>query len=319
VAVTAPPRLVVLRALGLGDLLTAVPALRAIADAFPCEHRVLVGPPPLAPLMPLFANVAGHGPQHWRTADVGGGVDIAINLHGRGPESTRALEALHPQRLIAFGSTSTWRQREHEVHRWCRLLEEHGIPADPSRLDAAEIHSAGLSVRQRVTETCRMAVVHAGAASASRRWPADRWAGVACGLRERGFDVVLTGSRGEVALAGEVARAARLPPAAVLAGRTDVVALAGLVAGAAVLTSGDTGIAHLATALGTPSVVLFGPVSPSEWGPPPDRPQHRALWHAADGYRGDPHGASLDPALDAVTVDDVLQAVDSVVSSHACR
>jgi ADP-heptose:LPS heptosyltransferase len=74
------------------------------------------------------------------------------------------------------------------------------------------------------------------------------------------------------------------------------------VAGAALVLCGDTGIAHLATALGTPSVVLFGPVPPSLWGPPPDRPQHVALWADPDGL--------LD-----LTVDQVLAAAGRLVHS----
>jgi ADP-heptose:LPS heptosyltransferase len=70
---------------------------------------------------------------------------------------------------------------------------------------------------------------------------------------------------------------------------------------------GDTGVAHLATAYGTPSVVLFGPTPPSEWGPPPGRTRHRVLW---SGGRGDPHAATPDAGLLAITVDDVLGALD---------
>ncbi len=69
------------------------------------------------------------------------------------------------------------------------------------------------------------------------------------------------------------------------------------------MLSADTGVAHLATAFGTPSVTLFGPTPPGEWGPPPDRPQHAVLYR---GGRGDPHGERPDAALLAITVDDVL-------------
>ena len=65
-------------------------------------------------------------------------------------------------------------------------------------------------------------------------------------------------------------------------------------------------MAHLATAYGIPSVVLFGPTPPSEWGPPPDRPRHRVLW---SGTRGDPHAAAPDAGLLAITVQDVLDAL----------
>jgi uncharacterized protein YjbJ (UPF0337 family) len=56
-----------------------------------------------------------------------------------------------------------------------------------------------------------------------------------------------------------------------------------------------------------PSVVLFGPTPPAEWGPPPDRPWHRALWA---GRRGDPHAKAPDAGLLAISVEDVLAALN---------
>jgi ADP-heptose:LPS heptosyltransferase len=87
---------------------------------------------------------------------------------------------------------------------------------------------------------------------------------------------------------------------------TTLAELAGVVAHARLVVSGDTGIAHLATAYGTPSVVLFGPVPPSRWGPPADRPYHRAIWHGTRADRGDAPGPDVHPALLAIGVDEVL-------------
>ena len=75
------------------------------------------------------------------------------------------------------------------------------------------------------------------------------------------------------------------------------------------MVSGDTGMSHLATAFARPSVTLFGPVPPAEWGPP-RRPRHQVLWAGQPGYHGDPHGVELDPALAAITAEQVLQAVN---------
>ncbi|WP_449062773.1 glycosyltransferase family 9 protein, partial [Planomonospora algeriensis] len=61
---------------------------------------------------------------------------------------------------------------------------------------------------------------------------------------------------------------------------------------------------HLASAFATPSVVLFGPVPPALWGPPPGGP-HTALWA---GSRGDPHGERPDPGLLRIEVPQVLDA-----------
>jgi ADP-heptose:LPS heptosyltransferase len=118
--------------------------------------------------------------------------------------------------------------------------------------------------------------------------------------------VALTGSRDEVELCLRVARLAGLPRDAVLAGRTDLAALAGAVAAADRVVCGDTGVGHLATAMGTPSVVLFGPTSPAAWGPPTGDPPHRALWA---GQAGDPHGRVPHPGLLRIEPDEVRVAL----------
>jgi ADP-heptose:LPS heptosyltransferase len=137
---------------------------------------------------------------------------------------------------------------------------------------------------------------------------------VARAERAAGRTVLLSAGPGEERLARRVAARAGLPAAAVRAGG-DVLALAALVAHAGRVVCGDTGVAHLATAFATPSVVLFGPLSPALWGPP-RRPWHRALWA---GRPGDPHGRSLDPGLAAVTVDEVLDALADLPAAGAVR
>jgi ADP-heptose:LPS heptosyltransferase len=303
-------RLVAYRALGLGDLLAAVPALRALARAFPDHERVLAAPRSLAGLAALTGAVD-------EVVDVAPlaplppalhGADVAVNLHGRGPQSHAVLLAARPRRMIAFAhevvwpsEDHVWRAGEHEVARWCRLLAESGITADPGDLRIAPPPVAAPEAARGAT------LLHPGAASGARRWPAERWAAVAHAELAAGRRVAITGSAGERGLACAVAAGAGLPDEAVLAGRTSLLELAAAVAGAARVACGDTGVAHLATALGTPSVVLFGPTPPGEWGPPPGGP-HVALWA---GRRGDPHADAPDPGLLAIRPDEVSAVLRS--------
>ena len=292
-----PGEVVVLRALGLGDFLTGVPALRALREAFP-EHKLrLVAPEaiePLALLSESVDDVIPHPPAH--------PVDVAVNLHGKGPESHRLLLAIPPERLIAYAHPGVretkglpeWREDEHEVERWCRLLDESGIPADASRL--------GLSVPPAGPAVAGATLIHPGAASPARRWPVDRYAAVARAELERGVPVVVTSGPGEERLAGRVAR---LAPGAETLRDMSLLDLASLVAAAGRVICGDTGVAHLATAYGTPSVLLFGPTPPSRWGPPPDR-RHRVLWK---GQIGDPHASEPDAGLLAIEVEEVVAAL----------
>jgi ADP-heptose:LPS heptosyltransferase len=309
---------VVLRALGLGDLLTAVPALRGLRAGFPDHEIVLTLPLALAPLTELLGDAVDAVVDVDFREAVGalpavlGDPEVAVNLHGRGPDSHAALAALGPRRLLAFADADhapdgpAWDDDEHERDRWCRLLAHHGIAADSDDLLLAPpLRPLG---DIDVARFAGVTVIHPGAASAARRWPVDRWAAVARHERDQGRGVVVTGKPDEGGLADAVARFAGVDPANVLAGRTSVVDLATLIAAAGQVVCGDTGVAHLASAFATPSVVLFGPTPPARWGPP-GHSRHVALWA---GRSGDPHSDVPDPGLLSLEIDVVTAALDGL-------
>jgi ADP-heptose:LPS heptosyltransferase len=311
------PVALVLRALGLGDLLTGLPALRALRRGLPGHELVLAAPAPLGALLPL----AGAVDRLYPLPDLlpmrppGPPPDIAVDLHGNGPRSRELLECLSPRRLIGFAypgygdpDAPPWRADEHEVSRWCRLVEAYGVAADPADL--------ALLPPDRPSPVPGAVVLHPGAKHGARRWPPARFVAVAITLRAQGHRVVITGTRAETELASFVGHAADLPPGDVLAGRTDLAALAAVVAEARLVISNDTGLAHLATAYGTPSVVIFGPMAPSLWGPPPDRPWHVALW---TGGRGSPFAEEPHPGLLEITVPDVLAGARAALEAAAAR
>src|SRR5213078_240493 len=115
-----------LRALGIGDLATAVPALRGLRAARPTEEIVLAAPEWLTPLAHLTGAVD-------RVVPVGGldvpGIavpppQLAVNLHGKGPRSHRLLDGTRPGRMLAFACPEAdfpdgpqWTPDEHEAHR----------------------------------------------------------------------------------------------------------------------------------------------------------------------------------------------------------
>jgi ADP-heptose:LPS heptosyltransferase len=309
------PVAVVLRPLGLGDLLTGVPAIRGIRAAVPGHRLVLATTRALEPLAALIDAVdevlpaVELEPLDWS----GPPPELAVDLHGKGPASHVVVAGLHPRRLLTFDSPGypgpTWYPDEHEVRRWCRLVSEGlGVPCDPDALD--------LRVPDVEPVVRYVAVVHPGAAFPGRRWPPERFAAVARHLADGGHRVVLTGGPAERDLARHVADLAGLGEEAVLAGTTTSLELAAVIAAARVVVCGDTGVAHLATAYRRPSVVLFGPVSPALWGPPirpgKEGALHVVLWHG-DGT-GDPWGTELDPALAEVTVDEVVGALDGLLA-----
>lgn len=284
--------MLVLRALGIGDLLVAVPALRGLRGV--CDRLVLAAPAWLAPLADLTGCVDELLPTPGLGALRYAEPPVAVNLHGAGPESIADLVATRPGRLLthrhaAFPSVAgpEWVEDQHEVLRWCRFLAWHDIPADPGDLSLLRPHVASVAPGA--------VVVHPGASVAERRWGVARFAEVARALAAE-HRVVVTGSAAERDLATAVASGAGLPESAVLAGELDLADLAAVVADAALVLGNDTGVGHLATAYGTPSVVLFGPTPPARWGPPEDREQHVAL------------------RTGALTVGDVLAAADRALS-----
>ncbi|NIZ89513.1 glycosyltransferase family 9 protein [Kineococcus rubinsiae] len=299
----------VLRALGLGDLLAGIPALRGVRRRWPGRRLVLAAPRAIGEFLracgvvdevlvtsgldPLPAKGSGH---------------VAVDLHGRGPASQELLLATGPESLLGFRSTATggpafpdgppWFLDEHEVTRWCRLLAAAG----------GACGSEDLRLRERpAAPPAGPVVVHPGAAFAARRWPVERWAAVVRALTAGGHPVVVTGTADEAGLGAALAEHG----ARDLTGALDLDGLADAVAASRLVLSGDTGTAHLATAYAVPSVLLFGPTPPHWWGPAIDADLHTVLWHgdpAATDYVGDPHGAALDPTLGRTGVDEVLAA-----------
>ena len=314
-------QVLVLRAIGLGDFLTGVPAYRGLRNAFPDATITLAAPAVLEPLASLTGAihrvlpVAGLG----ELSPLSAPPDLAVNLHGAGPQSIGDLLATRARRLISHRhpqypqiSGPEWCEEMHEAERWTSLLAAAGIPADPGELQLVKpIQPPAIP---------DAVIVHPGASAEARRWPVDRFGAVAGALAAAGHSVLLTGSAAERSRCFAVARCAGLDRDSILAGDLDLAGLAALVASARLLISGDTGIAHLATAYATPSVLLFGPTSPLRWGPPAGGP-FTVIWR---GATGNPHGRWVDPALLEIGSGEVLEAAearlgDSNLSWHRGR
>ena len=301
---TVSSPVLVLRALGLGDALTAVPALRGLRGMYPGCPVLLAGRPVVSGWLCEQGLADGVRPVEDLDDEPPGaelGSHYAVDLHGRGPQSHRLLEAGRPDDLIAFECAAAghhgrtrWRSDEHEVARWCRLLNDAGGNCDPADLR--------LDPPRRGMVRGSYLVIHPGAASRARRWPVDRWAAVALFFDQQGIEVLVTGGPDERLASRAVADAGGTD----LGGRLDLADLAAVVAGARLVLSGDTGIAHLATAYATPSVTLFGPTPPAYWGPSIDPHLHTVLY--AGSQPGDPHADQVDPALLRITAAQVVTA-----------
>jgi len=299
------PVLLVLRALKLGDLLVAVPALRGLRAGFPDHELVLAAPKWLSPIVPLIGGINRHfaTPGLDDPIPFDAPVTVAVNFHGKGPESRLRLEELRPAHRIGHSAPGWpgpgWDDTLHERERWVRLLHWHGLPAhsDDYRLLPPEVPAPVEGAT----------LIHVGAAYGSRRWPAERFAAVARELNRQGHEVMVTGGPQDQERAADVARAAGLQDSAVAAGHWDLTEFAAAIAAARMVVTVDTSAGHLASAYGTPSVVIFGPATPEQWGPPAEGP-HVVLTDPSV-RRGDPFADTPDPAMLAVWPGHVLDAV----------
>ncbi|HET8914964.1 MAG TPA: glycosyltransferase family 9 protein, partial [Propionibacteriaceae bacterium] len=260
------PTVLMLRVSGLRDQLAAIPAMRAVRRACPDHQVILAAPNQLGPLLELsgafdqLLPTAGLAALDWH----GSRPSLAVNLHGPGPKSHRVLQALDPGKLVAFRNENAgtngpdWRANERDVDRWCRLVATMpGCCPDPDEFRLPPPASTGLGP---------VVVLHPGAASQSMRWSLERMARAGRWLLAQSENVLVTGSPRHRDRCARLCHLMGLSPAHDLSGRTSLIELAEIVATCRLLVSNDTGVSHLATAFGIPSVTITGLNSPN-WAP----------------------------------------------------
>jgi lipopolysaccharide heptosyltransferase I len=249
--------------------------------------------------------------------------DAVLDVQGNLKGAVHALACGAPRRigfargydyelnhLLSTEQVTPPADRPHRVEKFASLVRALGVEGEPGAYVLPDDPDARRRVEQYLTEE-RLApgafvVVHPGTSDhgADKRWPAERFAALARLVRERlARDVVVTWGPGEEDLAravcGAAGGAARLGP------RTaSLLELAELVRRAAVFVSADTGPMHLAAAVGTTCVALFGPKDPAVYRP--YGPRHVVLRGSATGG-----GASML----AIASDEVCAAVAGVVGA----
>lgn len=302
-----PRKILVLRALQLGDLLCTVPAFRALRAAFPDSEITLVGLPWAKSFVERFSRyfdaflefpgfpgllertpLVGEVPafiEHVRSLEF----DLALQMHGCGTITNPLISLLgakacagffmpgqycpDPERFIAYPS------HEPEVWRHLRLMQHLGVPLQGEFLEF-EVQRPDYSrfwsiPGAHALRPGKYVCIHPGARAEWRRWPPEKFASVADELARQGLEIVITGSAEERALAQKV-QAAMTRTAHDFTGLTDLGTLAALMTNARLLICNDTGVSHLAAALRVPSVVVFWTTDLAGW-PPLDRQLHRSV------------------------------------------
>ena len=208
----------------------------------------------------------------------------------------------------------------HELDRFLAIATAAGIevpstdrtPVWPRAEAAAADASTTLSA---LGATGRFAVLHPGCGTHGwqREWPADRYAALAVRLRADGLMVVLSAGPGEEPTAAAV-NAVLAPAAPVLAGLS-VPVLAEVIRSATLFVSGNTGIMHLAAAVGVPVVALHGPTDQRRWGPLGSRGASLAATLGCSPCLalGHEYGCPARPCMESLSVDAAWAAATGVL------
>ncbi len=337
-----PRRIAVLRALMLGDMLCALPALRALRQGWPAAHITLVGLPWAAELAQRwecingFVALPGHPGLPEQPCDVrllpaflqqvqALELDLALQLHGSGNIVNTLVASFGARATAGFFDARAWvppqdRARYvqwpchgHEIERLLALTDHLGLARQGLALDFPLRHADHAQARALcapLRSGHAYAIVHAGAQLASRRWPVERFKAVAQALADRGLAIVLTGSASEAGLATAIAQ--ELGGRAInLCGKTSLWSLGALVDAARCVVSNDTGISHIAAARGCRSVVVSCGADVARWAPL-DAALHRVLAHDVPcrpcGYAACPYDHACALGVEVETVLEHLPA-----------
>ena len=264
----------------MGDILLTTPLLRAIRRRYPDAWMTFVTKAEFVPLLdtnPRVNEVIGHRSSTPLTGLAkrirAGEYTHFLDLH-RSLRS-RALAALtgrtwrgYPKNRLARAilirfKRDRYRDRRHVALRYFDAAGDLDVTADEAGLEFFVKREALDGAKrflsdQRLDPSSGLVAVVPGAAHATKRWPVRHWQDLVSKLTSYGMQVIVVGGPAEQTLCEEVA-AGGGDQAASAGGRFDVAGSAALLKLSRCVVAGDTGPMHLATAVGTPVVALYGP------------------------------------------------------------
>ncbi len=334
------PRFLVVRLGSLGDILHTFPAVAALCETFPAAQIVWLTHPRWA----FLVSTSGLVSEVWKvdTRVVSslreiikrlrqGSFSAAIDYQGLWKSAMLPFFGAIPKR-IGFSSATvrefgvpllyTDRVKTTKAH----IAEQNGelsLSAGAKRVTApATVHipaqdQAVVCTRLRALGLDRYIVFSPGGGWRSKCWPAERFGALCSKLRESfGLRTIVNAGPGDDDLAAAVVHASG--DAAPVVHHGSLGELMALLRGAACAVAGDTGPLHLAAAIGTPLVALFGPTDPARNGPyqvgEPHASEHTNVVLRVPGVRTthargeQPHASML-----AITVDQVFDAVSRCI------
>lgn len=276
----AAPNVLAVRFSSIGDVLLTTPLLRAIRHRHPAARITVLTKQAYAPLLshnPHVERVIGIAPRRPLTsvaAELRAGQHThRLDLHDS--LRTRMLRALVPGRwrtypkhrlarsLLIYTKRNRYRDRRPVAERYFSAAGDLDVAPDGKPPEFV----LGVEAEREATEWLASAcvgqgrpviAVAPGAAHATKRWPLEHWRVLIRRLVAQGFDVAIVGGADDAPIGAELSRITdgRVVSAA---GTFGLQGTGALLRRSAALVSGDTGVMHMATGVGTPVVGLFGP------------------------------------------------------------
>lgn len=283
-------KIAILRALNLGDLLCTVPAFRSLRKALPKAHITLISLPWAKEFVEIFNHYFddfiefpgyfGLPEREFRAEGIikflkevqNRQFDLAIQMQGNGSITNSLISLFHAKTTAGFypsagfcPNSSTFLPYPNnlpEINRHLKLMDFLGFPSKGEHLEFPFNHKGKNQYKIKEKYVC----LHPGAGNQDKRWGLEKFGQVGDHLIKQGFKLIITGTKEEKSLADKLMMFFS-GNAVNLAGSTSLSMLAYLIKNSTLLISNDTGVAHLADALKTPSIVIFKTSDPLRWAP----------------------------------------------------
>ncbi len=284
-------KILVLQLKRIGDVILTTPVIRALRDSLPAAHLTMAIDSASAGLAPaltvdsveIYRRGFGNA-GFWRRITTAG-YDVCLDFTGTDRSGLicavtrarrRATFPKYYKRPLRFVFYTEWvkssLKTRHVVDHYLDLLKVLGVERQNLALDLRVPATASADAARLLADAGvagPYAIFHPGTARPEKYWPPGHWAEVITRLRaERRIEVVLTGAADPVEQAHLSSLNALLArPCVDFSGRTDLLTLTALIRGASFFCGVDTAAMHLASAMQTPTLALFGPTNPFHWGP----------------------------------------------------
>ena len=325
-------RVAVIKPCCIGDCVMALPAISVLRGALPdARIDVFAGTHSSA----IFTGQPEIDAVHTIPDQPSARASLRLGLGLRGFSTVALLDRSRYLRVGLMLSQASERAfaeaREPEMRHESRVYLDvvatlgYPVPTDPPLPHLAPIPMVAKHVRALVDPALgRYVVLHPGGAAnpgttmLEKRWPVERFTQLATTLADRGFTIVLSGGPGDVDLAETIR--AEIDGAVSLVGKTDLRATAEVIRHADLFVGGDTGVSHIAAAVGTPVVTIFGPTNPARYRPLGERVTvlaPAASWEIEDRDLRTHTGAAARPSTSEVGIDEVLAACEGLLSERA--